>query len=82
MSNPQPDMRMRTWHLWVVVSMLAGPLYALQRQSKTGLCELVCADSIDTTLTGRQRKSRRIVPCFVLPVAGCSAYAISEVASP
>ena len=74
---------MRSWHVYALVvdlciSMLAGPMYALRRLSTTGLCELVCADSIDAA--GGQRKGRRVVPCFVLPVAGCAGHAIAEFA--
>ena len=43
------------------------------RESRAGLCSLVCADG----KTGQ--RVRRVVPCFVQAVAGCSlAEASSE----
>jgi hypothetical protein len=36
------------------------------RQSLSGLCSLVCAEA------GAADRVSRVVPCFVLPVLGCS----------
>ncbi len=55
--------------LEVCMALLSGVLYSLarddkpSRKSKTGLCELVCAEKPYIV---------RIVPCFVLPVTGSS----------
>ena len=39
------------------------------RQSLSGLCSLVCAEA---EAVNDGRRVSRVVPCFVLPVAGCS----------
>jgi len=60
-------MRLHVFVVDIVVAMLAGAMYCMARssarQSKNGLCELVCAESPNIV---------RVVPCFVLPIAGCS----------
>jgi hypothetical protein len=60
-------MRCRAFVVDVVVALLAGVMYSLAvhsaRQSNNGLCKLVCHNN---------PKIKRVVPCFVLPIAGCS----------
>ena len=51
----------------VILAMMSGVLYGVTRESKTGLCELVCAHEPDVV---------RVVPCFVLPVRGCSGHEV------
>ncbi len=51
----------------IVVAMLPGAMYCMSRtsarQSKNGLCRLVCAENPNVV---------RVVPCLVLPISGCS----------
>jgi hypothetical protein len=59
-------MRWTTLLLDVCIGLLSGVMYGFaERESKTGLCELVCAG---------QPNIVRVVPCFVLPVAGCAGH--------
>jgi hypothetical protein len=57
--------------LEVCMGLLYGVMYSFARDSlstrtsKTGLCKLVCS---------AQHKQYQVVPCFVLPVAGCSGH--------
>ena len=64
-------MRFKFFLLEVCMALLSGVLYSLarddkpSRKSKTGLCELVCAEKPSSDIV-------RIVPYFVLPVTGSS----------
>ena len=53
----------------VCVALLSGGMYCMARNSKAGLCELVCAE---------QPNILRVVPCFVLPVPGCSGHELEQ----
>jgi hypothetical protein len=60
------------WPVFVVdicIALLSGAMYCMARHSKTGLCKLVCAE---------QPNIPRVVPCFVLPVAGCSGQELEQ----
>ncbi len=73
MLNKIKGMRLLVFVVDVSVAMLAGAMYCMARESarlsKSGLCKLVCAESQNIV---------RVVPCFVLPVAGCSAQRVEE----
>jgi hypothetical protein len=62
-------LRWNTLVLEVCMALLSGLMYSFAereskgRESKRGLCELVCVE---------KTKILRVVPCFVLPVAGCA----------
>lgn len=47
----------------VLLALLSGVMYSMARVSKSGLCELTCSQLPNVI---------RVVPCFVLPVEGCS----------
>ena len=61
--------------LEVCMALLYGVMYSfardslVSRNSKTGLCKLVCPG---------KHKQYLVVPCFVLPVAGCSGHELRQ----
>lgn len=65
-------MRVLRFVVDVLVALLSGVMYSFARQSKgreskAGLCELVCSEQSNTV---------RVVPCFVLPVKGCTGHVL------
>lgn len=60
-------MRVLAFVVDVMLALLSGVMYSFARQSKAGLCELVCL---------QQEPTVRVVPCFVLPVEGCTGHAL------
>ena len=69
MQRPQQAMRWRVFVVDVCNALLSGAMYCMARHSKAGLCQLVCAE---------QPNILRVVPCFVLPVAGCSGQELPQ----
>ena len=66
-------MHSKTVRVRCALLVLLGVTEALcLRQSLSGLCSLACAEAGAATQGLEGRRVSRVVPCFVLPVAGCS----------